>query len=57
MSPAPKWKMLYFSFKGSWKLKVCQRWALVMGISPLLQCKGCLAAHPVAQGGRPFPRA
>lgn len=41
MSPAPKWKMLYFSFK-SWKSKVCQLWPLVMGISPLLHREGHL---------------
>lgn len=40
MSPAPIWKMLYFSFKGSWARKICQLWALVMGISPLLQREG-----------------
>lgn len=40
MSPAPKWKMLYFSFKGSWAWKICQLWALVMRISPFLQHEG-----------------
>ena len=40
MSPAPKWKMLYFSFKGSWAWKICQLRALVMGISPFLQHEG-----------------